>query len=455
MTNYDIVIIGSGPGGYVAALYAARHKLNVCVAEMGLVGGTCLNRGCIPTKSLLHSASLLTMMQEASHHGISPGKITVDFQKMQSRKKEVITKLRTGIETLFRANKIELIRGRARILSPNTVEIDGFGPVTGRNIIIATGSVPGEIPGITIDRKSTLSSDEILDLEALPEKLSIIGGGVIGCEFASLYSALGVKVAVVELADRLISTQSREASKKLEVIFKKRGIEVLCSQRVDKVDVGGTVTVKTASGKVIESGKALVSAGRKPVIEGLADFNALGITVESGRIRVDKTLRTAVPNIYAIGDCVTGPQLAHKASYDGICVVNSIIGNAGEADYSNIPNCIWTDPQIASVGTSEDAARASNPDVKTAKFPYMASGKAFIMGRSEGYVKITGDKEGNILGVEILGEEACDLIGEACLAKSMGIKIKDWAGVVHGHPTLSELLQEAAHVFCGTAIHSI
>jgi dihydrolipoamide dehydrogenase len=256
------------------------------------------------------------------------------------------------------------------------------------------------------------------------------------------------------MTDRLIPGQSREASKKLEHNFKRSGIDVLTSSTVESLNGAGSVTVKISGGKIIEAEKALVSIGRVPNIKGL-DLEGAGIKTHNGKICVNEYLATDIPNIYAVGDCVQGPQLAHKASYDGMLACDNILGKSRKVDYSNIPNCIWTEPEIASVGLSEEAARAMRQDIKVAKFPYLASGKAYLEGETEGFVKIIGvPSTGEIIGVEIFGKDACNLIGEATLAKTRGVKIEDWGRVVHGHPTLSEILQEACHIFQGTPIHS-
>lgn len=454
MKSYDLAIVGSGPGGYVAGLYASRHKLSVCVIEKDLVGGTCLNRGCIPTKVMINSASLLSRIRESSQHGIDVKGYDVNFHKIISRKDEVVSRLRGGIETLFRANHIDFMKGTAKLTSPDTIKIDGQDTVKARFIIIATGSRAMELANIKFNEVDVLSSDGILNIREVPKSLAIIGGGVIGCEFASLFNAFGAKVTIIELLDRLIATQSRESSKKLESIFKRRGMEILTSSRVESIIKDNAVKIRISGNKEIESEKALIAVGRLPNTENIG-LEELGIKTEKGKISIDEHLRTSVKNIYAIGDCVGGPLLAHKASYEGILACDSILGAKRKLGYSDIPNCIYTDPEIASVGLSEEEAREQFPDVKVAKFPYLASGKAYLLGKTEGFIKIIGDPKGNILGIEIFGESACDLIGEATLARTAGVNIKDLSYVVHGHPTLSEIFQEAAHIFCGTGIHSI
>ncbi|MDO8524858.1 MAG: dihydrolipoyl dehydrogenase [Candidatus Omnitrophota bacterium] len=455
MINYDLAIIGSGPGGYVAAIYASRHKLHTCVIEKALVGGTCLNRGCIPTKSFINSASIILTIKESHLYGVEVSGYKTDFDKMRARKDEVVLRLRTGIETLLRANSIDLIRGRAVIEGPNAIKVNNADTITAKNIIIACGSKPAGLHNINFDETDILSSDGILNLKAVPKSLTIIGGGVIGCEFASLFNILGSKVTLIEYTDRLIPMQSREASKKLEMAFRKRGIDVLTSSGAESVMKTGSLKISVSGGRAIESEKVLVSVGRNSDTEGLGDMKALGLETEKGKIAVDENLRTGVKNIYAIGDCVSGPLLAHKASYDGIIAVDNILGNARRKDYSNIPNTIWTEPEIASVGLSEEDARAKYKDIRISKFSYLGSGKACIMGKSDGFAKVIGDAEGNIVGVEVFGALACELIAEATLAKAAGLNIEEWARVVHAHPTLSEIWQEVAHAFRGSAIHGL
>lgn len=440
MSPYDLIIIGSGPGGYAAALYVSRFKKSVCVIENADTGGTCLNRGCIPTKAMLHSASILSTIKGSKEYGIEVSGVTVNFPVIAARKEMIVARLRAGIESLFRTNKIDLVKGDARLTDTNTVTVNGE-KYSAKYIIIATGSRPMALPGAPFDEKTVYSSDGILNLKDIPHSIDIVGGGVIGCEFASLFNALGSKVTIIELLDRILPSQSKEVSRKIEAIFKKRGIDVRTSAKFDPIP---------GPGPGIGKEKILVAVGRRPNTEEIG-LETLGIKVEKGVIVVDDNLRTSIKNIYAIGDCVSGPLLAHKASYDGVVACDNIMGNVRSVDYSNVPNCIWTDPEIASVGLNEEEARSKHPDLRIAKFPYLASGKACIMGRHEGFIKMIGDPSGNILGVEIFGLEACDLIGEAALARSLGVNIKDWARVIHGHPTLSEIFQEAAQIFTGAA----
>lgn len=451
--NYDLVVIGSGPGGYVAALYASRHKLSVCVIEKELTGGTCLNRGCIPTKALLQSASILSKIKNSKEFGIEVDGFKIDFPAIASRKDIIVSRLRAGIETLFKANHIDLIKGAARFRAGGVVTVNGQ-DITAKSVIIAAGSRPFSLPGIKMDEIDICSSDGLLNFKELPESIAIVGGGVIGCEFASLFNSLGSKVFIVELLDRILPTQSREVSKKMETLLKKKGVGIHTSTKLESVVKDGGVKLNLAGGQAIAAQKALISVGRVPNT-GELGLEEAGIGLEKGKIVVGKDLRTSVKNIYAIGDCVAGPLLAHKASYDGIVAVDNILGGSREADYSNVPNCVWTDPEVASVGLTEEEAKAKYPDAKVAKFPYLASGKAAVIGKTEGFIKLIGDTSGKILGIEIFGEEACDLIAEGVLARDRGVNIKDLGRVIHGHPTLSEIYQEAAHIFCGTPIHSI
>jgi len=454
MKTYDLAIIGSGPGGYVAALYASNHAMNVCVIEKTLIGGTCLNRGCIPTKVMVHAAHLIRALKEASAYGVNAEFRSLDSDILMKKRDDVVSKLRAGIETLFRARKIDLIKGSATFKDPTTISVDPYGEIAAKQTIIAAGSKPLPLPSIACDEKDVLSSDGILGLKNLPKSLIIIGGGVVGCEFASVYNALGVKVTIIELLDRIVPTLSREASKKLEMVLKKRGVGIHTATRVSSISHDPALGVVCEGDKRFDAEKVLVCVGRAADIDGLGLSNA-GIRTERGRIVTDDFLRTNLPHVYAIGDCVDGPQLAHKASYDGILACDNILGKSRRKDYTCIPQCVYTDPEVASVGMIEEEAKAKDPQAKTAKFPYLGSGKAYLIGRSEGYIKITGNAAGDLLGVEILGEGACDLIGEAALAVKEKISVERLAGVVHGHPTLSEIFQEAAHIFCGTPIHGV
>lgn len=453
MKTYDLVVIGSGPGGYVAALYASRHNLSVCVIEKDMVGGTCLNRGCIPTKTLINSAALLSTIKNAALFGIDVDGVKFDYRRILSRKDQVVERLRSGIETLFRARSVDLVRGTARFSSDGSVDVEGYGAVKGSSVIVAAGSRPSNLPNIKIDDDLVLSSEGILRIGSLPESIAIVGGGVIGCEFASLFSRLGSKVTIIEMMDRLLAGQSPEASKKLETIFRKSGIDIRTSAKVEKIDARQMQVIGLSHGGTVEAQRVLVSVGRVPATSDLG-LERAGIELKNGRVLVDKSLRTTRDHVYAIGDCVDGPQLAHKASYDAILACDNILGRNRQADYSVIPSCIWTDPEIASVGLPEDEAKARHPSVRVAKFPYLASGKAYIEAKTEGFVKIIGDESGRLLGVEIMGALACELIGEAVLAISQKMTVEEWGAVVHGHPTISETLQEASHVFCKHAIHT-
>jgi len=454
MNIYDLAIIGSGPAGYVAALYASGRKLKTCVIEKGPIGGTCLNNGCIPTKVMLNSASIISKIRDSGVHGIKIDGYSVDFPAICARRIDVVKKLGAGIETLFRARGVVLVKGAAKMGVGGKIIVEGTGDIQAGHTIIATGSRPAPINGMEIDEKDVLSSDGALSLKELPESIAIIGGGVIGCEFAFLFNALGSRVILLETFDRLISSQSKEASRKLEQIFKKRGIEVFTGVTVDSIIRKPKLSLRTKDGKTIEADKILVSVGRTASVDDLG-LQEAGINVRDKTIETDEYLRTSAGNVFAGGDCVEGPLLAQKASYDGILACDNILGQKRKKDYLNIPGCIYTDPEIASVGLSEEEAKARDPEARTVKFPYLASGKAFLMSRTEGYIKITGDRDGRIAGAEIMGAGACDLIGELVTARTLGIRIKDLATVVHGHPTLSEIIQEAARSFSGSAIHSI
>lgn len=455
MERYDVAIIGSGPGGYVAALYAARMGKKTAVIEKAAVGGTCLNKGCIPTKALLSSIEVLARIKEGPAFGIEIGSYKVDFAKIISRKDEIVTKLRNGLEALFKSRKISLIRGTARLAGVNAIDVSGS-IVESDNIIIATGSRPLEIPPLSFDHKDILSSDDILELKEIPKALIIVGAGAIGCEFAVIYNALGCRVSVVEMAPEILPNMDSELAKKLGLILKKKGIEIFTGEKVAqfKASPKGIAAV-LSSGKEISADKALVAVGRRPNsdIEGLRES---GIAVKDGKISTDEYMRTNIPNIYAIGDAAGRFQLAHAASYEAVIACENILGNKKKADYKGVPNCVYTEPEVASVGLSQQQAVAAGIDVKIAKFPVAGLAKAHILGRTEGFIKVVGDKKtGRVLGVHIMGADATNLIAEAALAINMGATAGQVAETIHAHPTLSEGLMETCAIFQEKGIYSL
>ncbi len=454
MKHYDLAILGAGPGGYTSAIYASRLGLTVCLVEKDLLGGTCLNRGCIPTKVMLNAAKLLGSVRDSSAYGIAVKDCQFLPEQLFRKMDEVVLKLRSGVSSLLKANKVDLIKGRGRLKAKGVIDLGGD-EIGARTIIIATGSSPRTLEGLGFDGINILSSEDVLAMRKIPKSLLVVGGGAIGCEFSQFYSAVGVRVAIVEFMETLLPNLGREIGRKMEALFKKRGIEVHTSTKVERVDVREGVCEATLSdSSAVESEAVLVSVGRAFNSNDLG-LEALGIAIDRGRIVVDEYLETNAKGVYAIGDVIGGPMLAHAASYEGMLVCDTIAGKRKKVSFSSIPNCIYTDPEIATCGLQEEEARKAFPDCKVAKFPYLASSKAHVLGKTEGFIKIIGDARGRVLGIEIFGEDACNLIGEASLAVALGADVEGIAGAVHGHPTLSEIFGEAGHLFLGKAIHTL
>ena len=480
MTNYDIAIIGAGPGGYVAAIRAAQLGAKVCVIEKENLGGVCLNKGCIPTKTLLKSVSVVSQIKEASRFGVDVDAYHINFPGMLSKKKEVVERLNKGIESLFKARKIDLIRGQAKIISPNEVEItkypekiEDFPELSPRNfeeipegearntkceikvknIIIATGSRPLELANFKFDGEKILSSDDILNIAEVPKSLLIVGGGVVGCEFATLFNELGAEITVVEMMEHILPNEDREIAKRLEGTFKKKGIKILTKTRVENLHPGGVNKVKLSNGEITEVEKVLVCVGRLPNTENLG-LEDIGLDLDKGYIKVNAYLETNISHIFAIGDCIGGHLLAHVASYEGIIASENASGSKRRVDYLVVPNCVFTHPEVASVGLSEEKAKEKGLNVKVGKFPFAALGKAQATGEVEGLVKIVADiANDEILGAQILGMGATELIAELALAVKLKAKAKELADTIHAHPTMAEAIMEAAHSLHNGAIH--
>lgn len=464
-TQYDLIVIGSGPGGYVAAIRAAQLGLRTAVVEKDPhFGGTCLHRGCIPTKALLHTASMLDEIRHASRIGISVEEPSLDFAGAHAYKNRVVSKNAKGIEFLFRKNKIDGLHGFGRIVGPSSVEVES--PEGGetkryetRNILIATGSVPRGIPGFEIDGERILSSDHALTLEQVPSSLVVLGAGAVGTEFASVYASFGSQVTIVEMMDRLLPIEDEEVSAQLLESFRKRGIESALGARVESVEATAEGVriqmLQSGSTRVIEAEKLLVAVGRAPVTEGIG-LEEVGVELERGYVRVDEYMRTTVPRIYAIGDVVATPWLAHVASSEGVLAAEHMAGHADARpiDYRLVPSCTYCDPEVASVGSTEAQAREQGYDVAVGKFPFSALGKATILQRSEGFVKVVREtRYDEILGVHIIGPHATDLVAEACVAIGLESTTEELVRTMHAHPTLSEAVSEAAHAAVGHAIH--
>ncbi len=460
MTDKEILIIGAGPGGYVAALRAAQLGAKVTLVEKNEVGGVCLNVGCIPTKALLRSAEVYELMEDAKSFGLSAEDVSVDWGAVQKRKARIVKMLTTGVSGLLKRAGVTLIKGRATFTAAHEVEIttnDSKQKLTCDNIIIATGSRPAMLPLPGFDAPGVIDSTGALALEELPESMLIIGGGVIGVEFATIFSTFGVKVTIVEMLSNLIPTMDTELGSAMEKSFKRRKIKLYLDSRVEKLEeVDGKLSAHVTTPKKeldIAADKILVSVGRKPNVEDLG-LEAAGIEYERGGITVDSKLQTSVPGVYAIGDVKPGIWLAHVAEREGEIAAENIMGHDEEVDYKTVPSCVFTHPEASSVGLTEAQAREDGYEVIVGNFPFAANGKALSYGTREGFVKIVANKKyGEVLGVHIFGPHASDLIHEAGLALAVEATLDDIDATIHGHPTLAEVLMEASLDARGKALH--
>jgi dihydrolipoamide dehydrogenase len=461
--DYDLIIVGSGPGGYVAGIRAGQLGLKVAVVEKDpKLGGTCLHRGCIPTKALLHTAELLDEARHGADFGVEIADPRLDMNKTQSYKRRVVDKNAKGIEFLFKKNKVDGIRGFGRFVGPHEVEVELDGQrkrYRGKYLMVATGSVPRDIPIAPADGKRILNSDHILELEKVPQSLVVLGAGAVGTEFASIFTSFGSQVTLVEMLPRILPIEDEEVSAELERSLKKRGMKVMAGTQmtaVEKTNHGVRVKLqKDGKETVIEADVLLVAVGRKPVTENLG-LEALGIKVDRGYIEVDGLMRTAVPHIYAIGDIVKTPWLAHVASAEGILAVEHMAGKeVHPINYDRTPSCTYCEPEVGSVGLTEAKAKERGYDVVIGKFPFSALGKASILGKTGGFVKVVRDKKyDELLGVHIIGPHATDLIAEAGVALQLESTVEELFRTMHAHPTLSEAVAEAAHAAWGHAIHA-
>lgn len=468
--NYDVVVLGGGTGGYVAAIRAAQLGKTVAVVERDKLGGTCLHRGCIPSKALLRTAEVYATMKESDRYGIVAPSVDLDIKKAMSRKQSIVDQLHLGVQYLMKKNKIDVFRGNGRIIGPSifaprsgTVSVereDGeIETLIPQNLIIATGSRPRSLQGLDIDGKYVLTSDEALQLEELPKSIVIIGGGVIGVEWASMLNDFGVEVTLVEYDQRLAGQEDRDISRELESLFKKRGIRVVVGAKVlpesCQVKDGAVHLQADKQGEIIElaAEKVLVSVGRQANVEGIGLENT-DIKVDKGAISVNAFLQTAESHIYAIGDVVGGFQLAHVAAHEGIAAVEHICGEFHTPYESHlIPRCIYTRPEIASVGWTEQQAVEKGYKVKVGKLSFKAIGKALVYGESDGFVKVVADEASNdILGVHMIGPHVTDYISEAALAQILNATPWEVGKTIHPHPTLSEAIGEAMLAVDGKAI---
>lgn len=461
-SSYDLIVIGSGPGGYVAAIRASQLGMKVAVVERSELGGICLNWGCIPTKALLKSAEVFDYLKKADDYGIQVDGAKPNFQKVVARSRNVADKMSKGINFLFRKNKIDTLIGFGRLTSEKKVQIESKDgkktEYTAKNIILATGARSRKLPSMPIDGKKIIGYRGAMVLPELPKKMVVVGSGAIGSEFAYFYATMGTEVHLIEFQDRIVPNEDAEVSRALASSFKKRGIKVMTSSEVTSVDTSGDgikATLKTQKGEEkIEADVLLSAVGIVPNTENIG-LESLGILTKRGQVLVDEYYKTNIEGIYAIGDIVHGPSLAHVASAEGILCVERIAGQHVEPlDYNNLPGCTYTQPEIASVGYTEAQAKEAGYDLKVGKFPFSASGKASAAGKNEGFVKVIFDaKYGEWLGAHFIGANVTEMIAEVVVARKLETTGHEIIKSVHPHPTMSEAIMEAAAAAYDEVIH--
>ncbi|GAA0458211.1 dihydrolipoyl dehydrogenase [Alkalibacillus silvisoli] len=469
--EYDIAILGGGTGGYVAAIRASQLGLKVAIVEKGQLGGTCLHRGCIPSKSLLRSAEVYQQTQNALNYGVETDNTKLNFLKVQERKQEIINQLHQGVQGLMKKGKIDVFEGHGRILGPSI-----FSPTAGtisvemnngeenemilpKNVIVATGSKPKSLPSLDVDGELVMTSDEALQMDHLPKSIVIVGGGVIGIEWASMLSDFGVEVTVVEFMDQILPTEDKDVVKEAEKALKNKGINIVTSAKVlpDSLEKNNGIKIDAevnGEKQTFEAERMLVSVGRAPIVDNIGLENT-DIVVENGAIKVNQNNQTKESHIYAIGDVIGGMQLAHVASHEGILAVEHIANeNPEPINYNHVASCIYSNPEIASVGLTEKQAIDQGYDVKVGKFPFQAVGKALVHGEKEGFTKIITNKDNeDLLGVHMIGPHVTDMISEAGLAMVLDATAWEIGESIHPHPTLSEVIGEAALAVDGKQIH--
>ena len=461
-TPYDLIVIGSGPGGYVAAIRAAQLGMRVACIEREFIGGTCLNIGCIPSKALLDSSErFYEAKSKLSHHGIKVGELSFDLAAMLARKEQVVKQLTGGVGYLFKKNKIDSIMGTGRIVAPDTVEVkssSGSQQLKANRILIATGSAPIELPGLTFDGKFIVGSTEALAFSEVPKKLVVIGAGYIGLEMGSVWSRLGSEVFFIEFTDSVLPLMDSELAKLLQRLLEKQGMRFQFNAAAQKATVkDGKVTVTWKSGNQVSeevADRVLVATGRRPVTDALG-LKEVGVAMDAkGFVKIDEHFATNVPGIWAIGDVVGGLMLAHKAEEEGIAAVEIMAGKAGHVNYRTIPGVVYTHPELAQVGLTEVEAKRAGHEVNIGKFPMSANGRAKSIDETDGLVKVVGDaKTDRLLGVQILAAHASDMIAECVMAMELAASVEDVARTTHAHPTLPEAVKEAAMAVGKRAIH--
>ena len=459
MDEFDLVVIGGGTGGYTAAIRATQLGLTAAIIERSKIGGTCLHRGCIPTKAWLESAEVLALARKAATFGVNAADVSMDFPTVSARQKQVVETLHKSIRGVIQKHKVEIIEGEGRFLSPTQVAV-GARTITAKNVIIATGSQPKDVPGLEADGKQVLSSDHLLELEELPGSIVIVGAGAIGCEFASFFADAGSEVTLIEMLPTVVPLEEADVGKALAKALAARGVNIMTAARVlpDKTRIyDGVIEItvehdgaeKTAKGQ-----KVLMAVGRDAVTEGLG-LEKTGVQIERGWIGVDESYRTAEPNVYAVGDAIGVMLLAHVAAAEGFIAAQAVAGKDAERlDYTRVPRVTYSRPQVAAVGLTEQQAKEAGHEVKTQRFSFKYNAMALIQDETDGFAKIVYDADsGDLLGTHIIGPHACELISEAALARFLQASAWEVGTNIHPHPTLSEVLGEAAQLSAGISIY--
>jgi dihydrolipoamide dehydrogenase len=455
--KFDVVVVGTGPGGYVSAIRCAQLGLSVATVEDDRPGGVCLNWGCIPTKALLRNAEVVNLMGHAADFGIKLTGFEASYPEAVQRSRRVADRMAKGVEFLFRKNKITLFPGRGTLKAKNVVEVKGTGgseTLEARVVILGTGSEPKSLPGVTIDEKTVISSNGAVRNERHPKSIAVIGAGAVGVEFADVFASYGVQVTILEALPRVVPVEDEEVSKELARTFTRRGITIRTGVKVASVKPGGAGVVVDLGGEKLEVEQVLMAVGRVAKVAGLG-LEGLGVQLERGFVKVSPAMETSVKGIYAIGDMAGAPLLAHKAMAEGVVAAEAIAGqHPRPIDYANVPSCTYCRPQVASIGATEARAKEHGRAVQVGKFPFTASGKAVALGETDGFVKVVADKEtGEILGVHIVGPEATEIIHEFAVGRTLEATLEEIMHTIHAHPTLSEAALEATLAALGQAIH--
>ncbi len=455
--KFDVVVVGTGPGGYVSAIRCAQLGLSVATVEDDRPGGVCLNWGCIPTKALLRNAEVVTLLNHAADFGIRLSGFEASYPEAVQRSRRVADRMAKGVEFLFRKNKITLFPGRGTLTAKTVVEVKGTGAaetLEARAVVLATGSEPKSLPGVTIDEKTVISSNGAVRNERAPKSIAVIGAGAVGVEFADVFASYGVQVTLLEALPRVVPIEDEDVSKELSRTFTRRGITIKTGVKVAAVKPGGAGAVVDLGGEKLEVEQVLMAVGRAAKVTGLG-LEGVGVQLERGFVKVSPTMETSVKGLYAIGDMAGAPLLAHKAMAEGVVAAEAIAGKSPRpVDYGNVPSCTYCRPQIASIGSTEARAKEAGREVSVGRFPFTANGKAVALGETDGFIKVIADKvTGEILGVHIIGPEATEIIHEFAVGRTLEATLEEIIHTIHAHPTLSEAALEATLAALGQAIH--